>query len=105
MFWDLLEFFRKSFAENILSQHEGTRSHESGVACLVAFCLGSTLVSRETCWWLVGGPPPHGGGQVRGRPSRGPLVPHLSYLITLHVGHVARVLWYFLHHPTPCLGL
>src|SRR3989337_2229489 len=65
-------FSGKSFTENILSQREGTRSHESGVACLVAFCLGSTLVSRETCWWLVGGPP-HEGGQACGRPSRGPL--------------------------------
>ena len=77
-------FQKKCFAENILSQHEGTRSHESGVTCLVAFCLGSTHVSRR-----------HVGG----------LLPHLSYHFTLHVGHVAWLFWYFLHHPTPCLGL
>src|SRR3990170_2289948 len=57
-FWN---FSEKSFAENILSQREGTRSHESGVACLVAFCLGSIHFS----WRNVGGlwgPPPRGGG-------------------------------------------
>ena len=100
-------FQKKCFAENILSQHEGTRSHESGVTCLVAFCLGSTHVSRRHVGGLL--PPPHGRGQGCGWP-RGclhgvPLVPHLSYHFTLHVGHVAWVFWYFLHHPTPCLGL
>ena len=52
------------FAENILSQHEGTRSHESGVTCLVAFCLGSTHVSRRHVGGLLAPPPPMRGGKV-----------------------------------------
>src|SRR3989337_2863741 len=74
--------FRKSFAENILSQREGTRSHETGVACLVAFCLGSMHVSWRHVGGLLGGPP-HGGRQGGGRPKgcHGgvPLVPPLCY--------------------------
>ena len=55
-------FQKKCFAENILSQHEGTRSHESGVTCLVAFCLGSTHVSRRHVGGLL--PPPWEGARL-----------------------------------------
>src|SRR3989337_1180344 len=56
-------FSEETVAENILSQREGTRSHESGVACLVAFCLGGTHVSRRHVGGLLGGPL-WGGGKV-----------------------------------------
>ena len=78
-FWN---FSEKSFAENILSQREGTRSHESGVACLVAFCLGSMHVSWRHVGGLLGGPPPW-GDKVLGCHGSVPLVPPLCYLFTL----------------------
>ena len=82
------------------------QAHESGVTCLVVFCLGSTHVSRRHVCGLLG-PTWEGQGcvQPRGCLHGVPLVPHLSYHFTLHVGHAAWVFWYFLHHPNPCLGL
>src|SRR3989337_996929 len=105
MFWDLLEFFRKSFAENILSQHEGTRSRESGVACLVAFCLGSMHVSWRHVGGLLGGPP-LGGRQDVGRPKGchggAPLVlPLCPFMCDMKLGYFGIST----SHPTPCLGL
>ena len=96
-------FQKKQSWKNTLSQFWGTRSHESGVACLVAFCLGNTHVS----WRHVDGllPPPWGDKGL-GRPRRSPpWGPTCSTFLPLHVGHVAWVFWYFHAHPTPCLGL
>ena len=88
MFWDLLEFFRKSFAENILSQHEGTRSHETGVACLVAFCLGSMHVSWRHVGGLLGGPP-MGGDKVWAGPRAAMVVsPWCPPCVTIMPFHV-----------------
>ena len=67
--------------KNTLSQFWGTRSHESGVACLVAFCLGNTHVS----WRHVGGllPPPMGGTRAWPAKEVSSLGPHLLHLLTL----------------------
>src|SRR3989337_784446 len=67
-FWN---FSEKSFAENILSQREGPRSHESGVAC------------------LVGGPPRGGGDKVWAGPRAAMVVsPWCPPCVTIMPFHV-----------------